>query len=228
MPATASKPAWRTAGCTAAIWRSDRQAWPPPLRPPGHLVHRLARHRVDGLAGVDKAMLLIEADGAGIVLVDLQFEAGRREAFGLIEQRECQPRAPLFGRDHDLVEIVRLGIDGDEAGEPAVLLDDDNRRYRRQLLSPAFAPPGDARIEIDVWKVMCPGATPQLDRRVFVGGGVGAELHLIVNTGRAEGARPGDLDHLARPYPLSEMAGTSPAMTFHRSVNFSSMRRLRR
>ena len=83
--------------------------------------------------------------------------------------------APMFGRHHDLVEIHRLRIDGDEADQRAVALPRSRHARPAPAPAPALAPPVNARIEIDVREMMRPGAPPQFDRRVFVGGGVGAQ-----------------------------------------------------
>ena len=95
----------------------------------------------------------------------------------------------MLGRDHDLVEIHGLGIDGDEAHHGAADFRDRDLRDRHQFLAPALAPPGDARVEIEMRIVLRPGAPPQLDRRVLVGGLV---LRLVVVPQRpgvtAEGA----------------------------------------
>ena len=120
-------------------------------------------------------MLLVEADGAGVVLVDEEVEPARRQAFGFIDQRAGNVRTPEFGRHHDLIKIHRLVVDGDEAGELAVDLRQHDMRDRDQLLAPALAPPGRARVEVDVRIVLRPGAPPQFDRGVLVGRRIGAE-----------------------------------------------------
>ena len=130
-------------------------------------------------------MLLVEADGAGIVLVDQQIEPLRGQAFRLVEQRQRRARTPMLGRDHDLVEVFRFRIDGDEADQRAVDLGQHDMGDRDQLLAPALAPPRHARIEIDMRKVMRPGAPPQLDRRLFIGGGVGAQGDVVGHVSRA-------------------------------------------
>src|SRR6185437_2524831 len=57
------------------------------LSPPRHLQHWPARGRIDVLAGMDKSVALVEADGAGIVLVDEQGHAARRPSLRLVHQR---------------------------------------------------------------------------------------------------------------------------------------------
>ena len=47
----------------------------------------------------------------------------------------------MIRADHELVEIA-VCIDGDEAGQRAGLLGDDDRRIRHQLAAPALPPPG--------------------------------------------------------------------------------------
>ena len=120
-------------------------------------------------------MLFIKADGADIVLVDQQINALRRKALGLVQQGQCDVRAPVLRRDHDLVEIGRLGIDSDEAGHRAVDVRQHDAGRGHEFLAPAFAPPGHASVEVDMRIVLLPGAPPQLDGRVFVGGGVGPQ-----------------------------------------------------
>ena len=84
-------------------------------RPPAHQAHRRAGDFVDRLAGIDKALLLVEADGAGIVGIDLQVEPGGRNAPASAISALRDVRAPGLRRHHDLVEIAGLRIDGDEA-----------------------------------------------------------------------------------------------------------------
>src|SRR5882757_4236803 len=95
----APKASCRNAGATAhsnnpAHWlwvlafaRTTGAGSSPASRHPHHLQHRPSRGRIDVLAGMRKAVALIEADGAGVVLVDQQRDACGREAFGLSDQR---------------------------------------------------------------------------------------------------------------------------------------------
>ena len=53
----------------------------------------------------DKAVLLVEADGAGVVGVDVQIEARGREPLGFGDERRGDAEPPCFRRDHDLIEI---------------------------------------------------------------------------------------------------------------------------
>src|SRR4249920_1443563 len=81
----------------------------------------------------------------------------------------------MFRRDHDLIEIHRLWIDRDETGKRAILLCEHDMRGRHQLSAPALTPPWNTCIKIKMRIMFCPSAPPQLDRRVFVGGGVSAQ-----------------------------------------------------
>src|SRR3954468_24065862 len=99
----------------------------------------------------------------------------------------------MRGIDHELVEIA-VAIDGDEAGQCAVLLRHDDRSLRHQIPAPALAPPVKPRGEVDLRIGLLPGAMPQVDRVGLVLWKVGTEVE--------SGAH-------------------------YRSVNFSSMRRLR-
>src|SRR5580704_19698275 len=91
------------------------------LPPPLHLQHRPTRGRIDVVAGVHKTAALVEADGAGIVLVDEQRDMSGRAAFGFVDQHCRELRTPLRWRHHELIEITRR-VDGDEAHELAGLL----------------------------------------------------------------------------------------------------------
>ena len=81
----------------------------------------------------------------------------------------------MVGIDHELVEIA-VAVDGDEAGQRAILFRDHDRGLRHQLVAPALAPPLHPRGEIDLRIGLLPGAMPEVDRRRFVGGHVGAEV----------------------------------------------------
>src|SRR5208282_4817864 len=83
------------------------------LRPPAHAVDRLAGDRIDAGAADDKSLLAVEADRARVVGVDVEVEAGRRDALGRRDQRRADARSPMLRRHHDLVEIERARIDGD-------------------------------------------------------------------------------------------------------------------
>jgi hypothetical protein len=81
----------------------------------------------------------------------------------------------MIGRNHELVEIA-LRIDGDEAGQCARLLRDNDRGIRHEFAPPALAPPRDARGEVDCRIGHLPGVPPQFDRGVFVLGAIAAEV----------------------------------------------------
>src|SRR4051794_18608493 len=105
---------WRRTGSMRG-WRNcssrGRKTSRPPLHPEGQ-----PSGGILVLAGDDKTLLDIEADGAGIVLIDLQIESAGREAPRFGKKRLGEAGAPGFGRHHDLVEITRSRIDRDEAG----------------------------------------------------------------------------------------------------------------
>src|SRR5256885_7192391 len=81
----------------------------------------------------------------------------------------------MTGIDHELVEIA-FAVDGDEAGQRTVLLGDDDRGLRHQILAPALAPPVQPRGEVDLWIGLLPGAMPELDRRRLVRVAIGPEV----------------------------------------------------
>src|SRR6185312_1744863 len=162
----------------------------------------------------------------GVVLVDEQIDPAPREALRLVEQSCGEARSPPFGRDDELVEIQGLRIDGNESGQRALALGHHDVRRRDQLVPPALAPPSYALVEIDMRVMPRPRAPPQLDSSVLIGGGVGTEAYVRhfqlqpVIIGLARNApSPGDLAFLwHRGAILSEMAGTSPAMTLKRTT----------
>ncbi len=82
----------------------------------------------------------------------------------------------MLGRDHKLIEIAALRIDGHKADQFAIALRDHNIGDRHKLLLPALAPPAKALVEVDLREMVLPGPPPQLDCRVFIGIGVGAEV----------------------------------------------------
>ena len=145
------------------------------FRLPLHLQHRPSRGRVHILSGMHKAVALVEADRAGVVGVDQQRDAIGRQPLRFIDQQGGEFRTPVIGRDHQLVEIA-CRIDGDESDQRARLFGDDDGGIRHQLVAPAFAPPVDARVEIDRWIGLLPGLEPQRDGGVFVVGAIGAKL----------------------------------------------------
>src|SRR5512138_1492493 len=77
-------------------------------RSPAHPVHGDAGDRVLVVAVINKAVLGVEGDGAGIVLVDQQSKSRGRAPFRFVEQSTGKTRAPMLRRDDDLVEILRV------------------------------------------------------------------------------------------------------------------------
>ena len=98
-------------------------------RPPAHAMHRLAGDRIGAGAGDEKSEPAVKADGAGVVDVDVEIEAGRRHALGFGDQRRADAGAPMLRCYNDLVEIERARIDGDEADHRAAGFGD--HRFRR-------------------------------------------------------------------------------------------------
>src|ERR1700722_13704164 len=74
----------------------------------------------------------------------------------------------MFRRDHELIQIARRSIDGDEADHVVLHLRDDDLGGRQELVAPALAPPVEARGEIDIRIGRLPGAQPQCDGGVFI------------------------------------------------------------
>src|ERR1700731_3649474 len=103
-PAAASTRGWPS--CNSKPARS---------RPPGHLLNRRTRARVDVGSGDDEAMLLVEPDGTAVVRIDGEIESCGREPLGFGEQRASDLRTPRLRCNHDLIEIPGLGVDGHEA-----------------------------------------------------------------------------------------------------------------
>src|SRR5262245_5368794 len=163
-------------------------------RPPAHPVHRRTRAPVERFAGDDEALLLVEANGPHVVCVDVQIEAAGRYPLGFGDERGRHALALDLRCHHDLVEIEARRIDGDETDQHVVRFGHRDRRHRHELVAPALPPPIDPRVKIDPGIGELPGAPPQLDRCVFVGGRIGAQLE---------------------------------CRCAHRSVNLSSIRRLR-
>ena len=120
-------------------------------------------------------MLFIKANGARIVLVDVQVEAAGRDPLGFGDERGGDASAPRFRRHHRLIDIEGARIDGDEAEHLSVRFRHRNRCRRDELLAPTLAPPVDPLVEIDLGIGELPGAPPQFDRRGLVGGRIGAK-----------------------------------------------------
>src|SRR5262249_454753 len=185
-PPAASTRAWR--GCSSTpdvgvLWarlRTENSATNelvrlPPSGPPAHLVNWRTRTPIEGFAGDDEAVLFIKANGARIVLVDVQVEAGGRYPLGFLGGSGGDPQSPSLGRDYCLIYIEGARIDGDEAEHFPVRFRHRDRGRRYDLLAPALAPPVDPLVEIDVRVGNLPCAPPQFDRRGFIGGRIAAE-----------------------------------------------------
>src|SRR5205814_10675030 len=91
------------------------------LAPPFHLEHPSPRGRIHILPDMSKTAALVKTDRAGVIVVDQERNASRRQAFGLIYQTFGQFGALVIGGDHQLVEIDSL-VDGDESDVRALLL----------------------------------------------------------------------------------------------------------
>ena len=95
---------------------------------PAHAVHRLAGDRIDLGAADRKPVLLVEADGARVVGVDVKIETRpARVAWLDAMSAPPTPEPPMLRRDHDLIEIAVLRIDGDEPDRccpPSSAIDD--------------------------------------------------------------------------------------------------------
>src|SRR2546430_2588172 len=98
-------------------------------RSPRHLQYRPSRSRVHILAGMFKAVALVEADGTRVILVDLERNAAWRQTFGFVDQCGGEFRAPVIRADHELVEVA-ASVDGHETDQGARLFGDDDRGVR--------------------------------------------------------------------------------------------------
>src|SRR6476620_7981998 len=108
---------WRRTDFTPG-WRNCSSRGRDGSRPPLHPVSQPSG-RIRVLTGDDETLLQVEADGAGVVLIYLQIEPVRRQPLRFGEKGFSETGAPGFRRHHDLVEITRFRIDGDEAGHAA-------------------------------------------------------------------------------------------------------------
>src|SRR5438128_11535500 len=117
-------------------------------RPPAHLVNGRARTPIESFTGDEEAVLLVKADSARIVLVDVQVEPGRRYPLGFVEARRREPHAPGLGSDHRLINIERPRIDGDAAEHFPARFCHPGPGRRHAFLAPALPPPGDPIVEI--------------------------------------------------------------------------------
>jgi hypothetical protein len=141
-------------------------------------MHRLSGNRIDAVAGDRKSELLVEADGARVVGVDVKLEPGRRELLGDGDESPADARGPIFGRDDDLIEIAGLRIDGHKADHLIAGFGNDDVRGLGQLVAPAFAPPVEPPREIDLRIGGLPAAQPKRDRCVFIFCIVGAQRNV--------------------------------------------------
>jgi hypothetical protein len=71
---------------------------------------RRAGSRIDIFARRAEAMLLIEAYGTRIILVDVQIETRLRDASRFREQNFGDPASLPLGRDDDLIEVSGIRI----------------------------------------------------------------------------------------------------------------------
>src|SRR5580704_5748805 len=114
-------------------------------------MHWLARNRIGTGAGDEKSEPAVKADGADIVDIDVEIEAGRRHALGFGDQRRADAGAPMLRRHYDLIEIKRARVDGDEADHRAVGFRNYDFGDRQKLVAPALAPPVEPLGEIELW-----------------------------------------------------------------------------
>src|SRR5208337_440410 len=172
-----------------------RACAPSAARHPAHSERWQPRLRAQGARDRLKTLAFVKAPGAKIVLVDVEFDDVRGEAFRRIEESRGEPRAELGRRDAELVEIAVRRIERDEARRPAGSVDADyDRAALGAMGAQALVEPGPPRLEVDREAGLAPGRDPELDE----GGQVG-----LVEVAQCEGSNA------------------------HRSVSFSSMRRLR-
>src|SRR5256886_8600229 len=150
-----SLPCMGTDGGWFKAWRRGHRR----SRPPAHLVDGRARAPIKRFAGDDEALLFIKANGARIVLVDVQIEAGGRYPLGFGNQRRGDAQSPRFRGNHGLIDIEGAGIDGDAADHFSVGFSHPGRCRRTEPGAPAPAPPVDAVVEIDIglgWRPASP------------------------------------------------------------------------
>src|SRR5262249_31086419 len=102
-------------------------------------------------------------------------------------------------------------------------------RARHEFFAPAFAPPWDASVEIEMRIVLRPGAAPEFDRGVLIGGRIrgGGDVRpqrpIIYLSGQCRAPVSCLVIFSNTPVP-----GPSPARgEGYRSVSLNSMRRLR-
>src|SRR6202035_6087895 len=119
-------------------------------------------------AGDQKSEPAVKADGARVIDIDVEIEAGRRDALGFGDQNRADAGAPIFRRHHDLVEIKRARIDGDEADHVAISLSDHDFGGWQKLVAPTRTPPVEPLGEIKLRVSFLPGPQPKRDGRVLV------------------------------------------------------------
>ena len=74
----------------------------------------------------------------------------------------------MLRRDHDLIEIAGLRIDGHEADRLVAGFGNHDVRGLGELVAPAFPPPVEPLREIDLRIGGLPAAQPERDRGVFI------------------------------------------------------------
>ena len=130
---------------------------------------------------------LVEGDGARVVGVDVEIEPARRHALGFGDQRHADARTPMLRRHHDLIEIERARIDGDEADHSGFSRASSLRNHDvgggHKLTAPALPPPAEPLGEIEFRVSRLPGPQPQRDRGILVARVVAAQ-----HESRAHGA----------------------------------------
>src|SRR5688572_1606762 len=161
-------------------------------RAPAHREIRPPDALVEAFGDPLEAVLLVEPDGAGIVLVDAQLEQGGRQAPRLFDQCQRDPGAPHLRRNRELVDIAAW-LDRDQADDCICDRERDDR-WRHDLIVPALAQRIALRRVVDLRVDGLPHRDPERESLVLVGFGVAPQ----------------------------------PEGLAHRSVSFSSMRRLRR
>src|SRR6516164_3709688 len=104
------------------------------------MVDRPAAERIKSVSGNHEAFLFVKSDRARIVGIDVKAKSARRQKFGFCDERAGNAFAPIFRRHHNLVEIARGGLDGDETDYFIFIFGHDDSRGLRQAM-PMSAPP---------------------------------------------------------------------------------------
>src|SRR4051794_27877780 len=166
--------------------------------PPAHPVEGRAGNRVHIGSRDDESLFLVKPDGARIVLVDQQIEAVRRASLGVSDKGGGERGTPFLGGDNDLVEIACRPLDGDEAQNVA-----------------AFAGALGYRDCGNRHQLAAPALGPP--------GKPGGKVELRI------GGLPSAPPQVDRRCLVGRGIGAElETSAAHRSVSFSSMRRLRR